>query len=85
MDALILTCTLFLLGVLLFSVGLLTSTANRRRAAAWLLASARAMEEKRAAARGIDEERRLYQEKLERQFGCAGKDSEIAVYSIPGK
>ena len=60
----------------MFVTGILASSRNRCILAAWLIATARAMDERRAAAQGIEEERRLYQKKLEDQLS-PGKSLEV--------
>ncbi len=48
------------------------SSYNKRKLAAWLLASAKAQDEKEAAIRGIRKEQLIYQRDLEKQFKVGG-------------
>lgn len=65
MDALLALGLLILGALIAVPLGLMAAPNNRRIAAAWLIASAKAMDEKRAACRAIDRERREYQAQME--------------------
>ena len=60
------------------------SSINRRRFAAWLLTSARAKDEIEAAIRGIRQEQRMEQTRIERRFlGLAEPSALIEIAREP--
>ena len=73
MDTAILIMGFGYVGLAVYFVILQTSVTNRRILAAWLLAGAKAKEEKRAAWIGIETERREYVKDLQGRFGVTAQ------------